>query len=262
MLYDGACQLGAGLSASRRAWERVSLHELSKTLNKQNLTIMKKTIIALLALSGLAMADTYTASTPAKSGAGAQGNYYGFTLAFDNATYLTTNVPADTELNLDSITLLSRSDGSAADMKVAVYEYVGDGTVGTFLGTSSTVQFAVNTTFTLTFDGITVNSSDRYQFLYVSASADDATLGTFDGYKAAAMSWGTSVTNSFSQSIPGGWGTYKNNTLNSWEGQYIPVTTVTLSTPSVAPGVPEPTTATLSLLALAGLAARRRRASR
>ena len=53
MLYDGACQLGAGLSASRRAWERVSLHELSKTLNKQNLTIMKKTIIALLALSGV-----------------------------------------------------------------------------------------------------------------------------------------------------------------------------------------------------------------
>ncbi len=220
---------------------------------------MKKTIIALLALSGLAMADTYTASTPEKSSASAQGNYYGFTLAFDNADYLTTNVPADTELNLDSITLLSRSDGSANDMKVAVYEYTGDGTVGTFLGTSSTVQYAANTTFTLTFDGITVNSSDRYQFLYVNATADDATLGTFAGYQAAAMQWGTSVTNSFSQNIPGGWGTYKSSALNSWEGMYVPVTTVTLSTPSVAPAVPEPTTATLSLLALAGLAARRRR---
>lgn len=225
---------------------------------------MKKTIVALLALSGLAMADTYTASTPAKSAAGAQGNYYGFTLAFDNATYLTTNVPADTELNLDSITLLSRSNGSADDMKVAVYEYAGDRTVGTFLGTSSTVQFAANTTFTLTFDGITVNSSDRYQFLYVSAAADDATLGTFDGYQAAAMQWGTSVTNSFSQNIPDGWGTYKSSGINSWEGQYIPVTTVTLSTPITpdSPAVPEPTTATLSLLALVGLAARRRRASR
>ncbi len=221
---------------------------------------MKKTIIALLALSGLAMADTYTASTPEKSAAGAQGNYNGFTLAFDNSTYLTTTVPAGTELNLDSITLQSRTGSDTyGDMKVAVYEYVGDGTVGTFLGTSSTVQYAANTTFTLTFDGITVNSSDRYQFLYVNATADDATLGTFDGYKAAAMKWGTSVTNSFSTYIPGGWGTYKNNTLNSWEGQYIPVTTVTLSTPTVAPAVPEPTTATLSLLALAGLAARRRR---
>ena len=225
---------------------------------------MKKTIIALLALSGLAMADTYTASTPDKSSPTAQGNYYGFTLAFDNSTFLTTNVPADTELNLDSITLLSRSDnsnndGSANGMKVAVYEYDGDGTVGTFLGSSSTVQFATNTTFTLTFDGITVNSSDRYQFLYVNASADDTTLGTLAGYQAAAMSWGTSVTNSFTSSIPGGWGTYKGSGLNTWEGQYIPVTTVTLSTPTVAPAVPEPTTATLSLLALAGLAARRRR---
>ena len=221
---------------------------------------MKKTIIALLALSGLAMADTYTASTPAKSSAAAQGSYYGFTLAFDNATYLTTDVPADTELNLDSITLQSRSDSNTyGDMKVAVYAYAGDHTVGTFLGTSSTVQYVANTTFTLTFDGITVNSSNRYQFLYVNASADDATLGTLAGYQAASMQWGTSVTNSFSQNIPGGWGTYKSNGINSWEGQYIPVTTVTLSTPTVTPAVPEPTTATLSLLALAGLAARRRR---
>ncbi|MBR4107769.1 MAG: PEP-CTERM sorting domain-containing protein [Akkermansia sp.] len=216
---------------------------------------MKKTIALLLVAAGFAMADTYTASTPAKSGAGAQGNYYGFTIAFDNSTYLTTDVPADTVLNLDSITLQSRTDGTAIDMKVAVYTYEGDRTVGTFLGTSSTVTYAADTTFTLTFDGIQVNSSDRYQFLYVAASTDDSTLSTFEGYQAAAMSWGTSVTNSFSTNIPAGWGTYKSNGINSWEGQYIPVTTVTLSTPVV----PEPATATLSLLALAGLAARRRR---
>ena len=217
---------------------------------------MKKTIALLLAAAGFAMADTYTASTPAKSGTGAQGNYYGFTIAFDNSTYLTTDVPADTVLNLDSITLQSRTgDATFADMKVAVYTFVGDGTVGTFLGTSSTVTFAADTTFTLTFDGIQVNSSDSYQFLYVAAGTDDSTLSSFEGYQAAAMSWGTSVTNSFGASIPAGWGTYKASGLNSWEGQYIPVTTVTLSTPVV----PEPATATLSLLALAGLAARRRR---
>ncbi len=213
---------------------------------------MKKTIALLLAAAGFAMADTYTASTPAKS---AQGNYYGFTIAFDNSTYLTTDVPADTVLNLDSITLQSRTNQSFDDMKVAVYTYEGDSTVGTFLGTSSTVTFATNTTFTLTFDGIQVNSSDRYQFLYVAAGTDDSTLSTFEGYQAAAMAWGTAVTNSFSTQIPGGWGTYKGNGINSWEGNYMPVTTVTLSTPVV----PEPATATLSLLALAGLAARRRR---
>lgn len=224
---------------------------------------MKKTIIAMMALAGVAAAETYTASTPAKSGAGAQGNYYGFTLAFDNATYLTTNVPANQELMLDSITLQSRSDNNTATaMKVAVYKYEGDSTTGTFLGTSVTTleDVAINTTYTLTFEDITVNSSDRYQFLFVQADTTED-LTTFDGYKAAAMSWGTAVTNSFGASIPGGWGTYKSNGLNSWEGQYIPVTTVTLSTPVTpdTPAIPEPTTATLSLLALAGLAARRRR---
>lgn len=218
---------------------------------------MKKTLIALMALAGLAAAETYTASTPAKSADGAQGNYYGFTMAFDNTTYLTTDVPADTVLNLDSITLQTRTGNATADaMQVAVYKYTEDSTTGTYLGLSTTTlkNVATDTTYTVEFDGITVNSSDRYQFLYVTAATTED-LATFDGYKAAAMAWGTAVTNSFSTQIPGGWGTYKGSGINSWEGNYIPVTTVTLSTPVV----PEPATATLSLLALAGLAARRRR---
>ena len=218
---------------------------------------MKKTLIAIVALAGLAMADTYTSSTPDKS---AQGNYYGFTLSPNNGTYLTENIPDGIEeMTLESITLLSRSNvgNDCPDIKVAVYAYTGDGTTGTYLGvsTNSTGTAANNTTYTLNFSGITINPNERYQFLYVTADADVATLSSFAGYQAAAIKWGTSVTNSFSQNIPGGWGTYKSNGINSWEGQYIPVTTVTLSTPAV----PEPTTATLSLLALAGLAARRRR---
>ena len=218
---------------------------------------MKKTIIALVALTGIAAAETYTASTPEKSSDTSQGNYYGFTLSFDNATYLTTNVPAQTELVLDSITLLTRSSSNtAAAMQVAVYKYTGDNTTGTFLGLSTTTLANVkdSTAYTVTFEDILVNSSDRYQFLFVNANTTED-LTTFDGYKAASMSWGVSVTNSFSAQIPGGWGTYKGNGINDWEGNYVPVTTVTLSTPTI----PEPTTATLSLLALAGLAARRRR---
>lgn len=226
---------------------------------------MKKTLIALMALASVAAADTYTSSTPAKSADGAQGNYYGFTLAPDNATYLTTDIPGGvTELNLDSITLQTRSGSvTAVDMKVAVYTYEGDSTVGTYLGSSSSTgtDNAADTTLTLTFSGVTIDPTARYQFLFVEADADAVTLGTFDGYKSVATAWGIAVTNSFDAQIPGGWGTYKGNGINSWEGNYVPVTTLTMSTvgSTESPVVPEPATATLSLLALAGLAARRRR---
>lgn len=226
---------------------------------------MKKTLIALMALAGVAAADTYTSSTPGKSGDGAQGNYYGFTLAPDNATFLTTDIPGGvTELNLDSITLQTRSGSvSTTDMKVAVYTYTGDSTVGTYLGSSSSTgtEITADTTLTLTFSGVTIDPTARYQFLFVRAEATDLTLGSFEGYQSAAIGWGISVTNSFSTQIPGGWGTYKGSGINSWEGNYVPVTTLTMSTvgSTESPVVPEPATATLSLLALAGLAARRRR---
>lgn len=226
---------------------------------------MKKTLIALMALASVAAADTYTSSTPAKSAAGAQGNYYGFTLAPANSTYLTTDIPEGvTELNLDSLTIQTRSnDLIAKDMKVAVYTYTADYTVGTYLGSSSSTgtEITADTTLTLTFSGVTIDPNARYQFLFVNADADAVTLGSFEGYQSVATSWGVAVTNSFSASIPGGWGTYKGSGINSWEGQYIPVTTLTMSTvgSTESPVVPEPATATLSLLALAGMAARRRR---
>ena len=218
-----------------------------------------------MVLAGVASAATYTSSTPGKSSDTAQGGYYGFTLAPANATYLTTDIPADvTELNLDSLTILTRTGSvSTNDMKVAVYAYVADSTVGTYLGssTSTGTEITADTTLTLTFSGVTIDPTARYQFLFVQADATDLTLSTFDGYKSVATSWGVAVTNSFSANIPNGWGTYKGNGINSWEGMYVPVTTLTMSTVVApeSPVVPEPATATLSLLALAGLAARRRR---
>ena len=226
---------------------------------------MKKTLIALVALASVAAADTYTSSTPGKSGTGAQGNYYGFTLSPANTTYLTTDIPEGvTELNLDSLTLLTRSgSNSSVDMKVAVYAYAGDSTVGTYLGSSSSTGTTVgnDATITLNFSGVTIDPTARYQFMFVKAESTDLTLSTFDGYKSASTAWGISVTNSFSANLPQGWGTYKGNGINSWEGMYVPVTTLTMSTVVApeSPVVPEPATATLSLLALAGLAARRRR---
>lgn len=235
-------------------YEEVALHCTVPTYITN--TSMKKTIIALMALAGVAAADTYTSSTPDKNG---QGSYYGFTLAPANATYLTTDIPADFTglLNLDSITIQTRSDDAFDSARVAVYEYSSDGTTGTYLGVSSAADFAVNTDVEFSFDAITINPEKRYQFLFVNTTATE--LASFDEYRAASMKWGLAVTRNFPTYIPDGWGTYKNDGLNSWEGQFIPVVGLTLSTPGATESVPEPATATLSLLALAGLCARRRR---
>lgn len=66
-----------------------------------------------------------------------------------------------------------------------------------------------------------------------------ATTSRFDRYDPAG-------------NLPKGDGIIYNKTFSDWGGQNIAVVTLTGT-------VPEPTTATLSLLALAGLAARRRR---
>lgn len=235
-------------------YEEVALHCTVPTYIIN--TNMKKTIIALMALAGVAAADTYTSSTPDKNN---QGNYYGFTLAPANATYLTTDIPTDYTdlLNLDSITIQTRAGGSSNAARVAVYEYTGDSTTGVYLGVSEAASFTADTAVEFSFDAITIDPTKRYQFLFVNTTATD--LATFDQYKAASMTWGVAVTNGFSGQIPGGWGTYKSSGLNSWEGNYVPVVSLTMSTPGATESVPEPATATLSLLALAGLCARRRR---
>ena len=218
---------------------------------------MKKTLITLLALCGVATADTYQSTTSTKSD---QGRFYGFTFAVGtDSTALTTTptISADVlTLNLDSIELLTRNNESYSNVKLAVYEYVSDNTTGTYLGSSSVESYATNTLTTFEFSDLTINKGTRYQFMFVKADATDSDLTTFDGYKEQSMIWGIATTaDKYAGTLPTGWGIYTNNTINGWSDHRMPVMTVNTS----APVVPEPTTATLSLLALAGLAARRRR---
>ena len=227
---------------------------------------MKKTIITLLALAGVAAADTYTSSTYDKQDQAAP--HYGFTITLADSSWVESTIPSDvTSVQLESLTLMTRdSNNSYADIKIAVYEYTSDNNVGTLLGLSSAESFSVDTDIEFSFDGsITLNPTARYQYMFVAADATAAEVDTFDEYKAKATQWGLALTNKQSvegeytfANIPTGWGVYTNGTVNGWQGMYLPVVTITTSTPNV----PEPATATLSLLALAGLAARRRRASR
>ncbi len=222
---------------------------------------MKKyiTLAALLAAgSACANAGTATVSTPDKTN---QGSYYGFTLAVGNGTYLEgTDIFSSTEttnVNLDSVSILTRDNNTFGDAKLAVFTYVGDSNVGTLVGLSDAVTFTTNTDVEFSFTGTTISVSDRYQYLFVSADTTAGDLTDLASYQAKAMQWGVAVTNGFSADIPQGWGTYKSNGINSWEGQYIPVVDITVS----ASTIPEPSAfgVLAGLGALALVASRRRR---
>ena len=219
-----------------------------------------------MALAGVAVADTYTSSTYKKQDQAAP--HYGFTLAIADSNWVDSTIPTDvTSVQLDSITILTRqaNDKVYSDIKIAVYEYLEDSNVGTFLGFSSSESFTAETNVEFTFsDSITLNPTTRYQFMFVASDSTAESVDTYDEYKTKATQWGLALTNKEGvnvegeytySNIPGGWGTYTNGTVNGWQGSYLPVVTIKTSTLPV----PEPATATLSLLALAGLAARRRR---
>ena len=221
---------------------------------------MKKTIIALMALAGMAMASDFSSSIT--TGNAGNGNYYGGTVkltdTFFNTSFSSEELTALPEiLTLDSISFYSRTSGTQVSNTVylAVYEYTADSTTGTFVGLSSNKVTAdtLNTALTFSFEGITISSNKQYQLLFVNSESTAENVATFEGYKTHAINIGLNVLNQ--GSLPTGDGTYKSNGINSWEGSYIPKLTIETSVPTV----PEPTTATLSLLALAGLAARRRR---
>lgn len=246
---------------------------------------MKKTLITLMALAGLAIgAESYDYSLTLSTGnaTSAGNNYYGFTIALGTSYGAITTTMGDqlitvmnedmTQYALNTITLTTRNGGNGGNdpIKIAIYEYATDGTVGEFVGlSSSSVEFPGDgKEAEFEFENVTLAANTRYQFLFVAGEATALTLTDvsaegstlFSNYQAVAKNWDLTMTNSNGgQNLTSGWGTYKNNSANSHEGQYLPYVQLATTVTSKYAYVPEPATATLSLLALAGLAARRRR---
>lgn len=236
---------------------------------------MKKTIAiiaTLAAWAGTASAtDVFYETVNAGSGNNRGNGYYGWCLQLNNTVQLTTTcgtevaqIPAS--VTLDTVTFKSRDTYAASpawgDAKIAVYEYTADRTTGAFVGlsTNSTGAYVQDKEYGMEFTGITLDTTKRYQFLFVGASATVDNLASFDGYKENAQGMSlTLVNNAAGQNIPSGWGTYSNNTLSGWAAQLMPVLNIGTHVTQTDPVVPEPATGTLSLLALAGLCARRRR---
>ncbi len=208
-------------------------------------------------------ADYTTTTTGTGEGS---GTYHGWCTALDHSYLNTTPAFAveDEVLTLNSISINggTGSGGTLTEgIKLAIFAYVGDSNVGAFVGISdNTATREAGKSFTFTFTGVELEVSQQYQFLYVTPTttadtftslADGATmLTTYQGVSGSVRHhvWNHA-------SIPSGDGTYKGNGINSWEGYYVTDATYSLSSVTI----PEPATATLSLLALAGLAARRRR---
>ena len=226
---------------------------------------MKKSLITTALLAAMTMlspvmADDEFTVTTGDGYAQNRGNYYGFTVSmmdtFLDATSTSGSALASfDEVVLNSLSLQQRTQGTPSGHTVylAVYEYSADATTGTFVGVSSNsvTDNATDGWSTFNFTDVTIDPNKQYQYVFVTTN-DAGSLTSFADYQNNSSQFGFEMSN-IAKRIPTGDGVYTGNDLNSWEGFYMPNVEVSLS------ATPEPTTATLSLLALAGLCARRRR---
>lgn len=153
----------------------------------------------------------------------------------------------DTQVALVSYSFITRKDGVLTnDVKVKISD-----STGTVLGYSEVVSYDTNAksttneiygvgTFTFS-DTIVINSNEAYTYSLVNDNDELTAYTSTFNYARFRTYFGSNN------------GYWINNQHNN--GDYAVYSIVTKS-------IPEPTTATLSLLALAGLAARRRRATR
>ena len=220
---------------------------------------MKKTIITLMTLAGMAFGaeSSYTLSTTPAYDGNQGGRYAGiaFTLgATDTERFTVTGGTLTEQVTLSSISLTERGGNDLAADRVL---YVTDSN-NVYLGSSSVFTKAEGSDIAVfNFkDSITLNTgSTYYAYLMNSAGDNSWEVGKtvvpggqyYSGELAAA---GGSLT-----STAANWGLLNGQKALA-STSYAPVMTIVAK--SVDP-VPEPTTATLSLRALAGRAARRRR---
>ncbi|MBQ8516542.1 MAG: PEP-CTERM sorting domain-containing protein [Akkermansia sp.] len=245
---------------------------------------MKKTIIALMALAGVAVGEMYTV-TPLTESTGwtdvslrnrATWTHVDGTLTLDNSNWgqavstydLSTDIAAPLSFSFE----LARGTSSAGvsitfiGLDKAVSIGTKDYTSGEmFYGTTDTLDaasYSLNTAWdqgttvtatSLLGDALNYNATATVTGI-TSVNADGDTILTLNASSTATANTGTATVNLGKDFVLDKivfCGDGPNNATGIWTFKNVSVT-----------AVPEPTTATLSLLALAGLAARRRRASR
>ena len=213
---------------------------------------MKKTLIALMALAGIACGAQYTMQKGGDLYAGE------FTLTF--------TIPENYVVTGDYDILAAYYQSNGSNYNVNAFLLNSNGTLTLNRGGSLSGIDANTTTIT---NEMTTGTSDKSTFTTdgttaYTLGAGDYTieyLGGTNGSAAAKLYLGGAVVASFTG------GNHNMNGINQGgstlnlltNDTYNVVATEYPVPPPPAPSVPEPATATLSLLALAGLAARRRR---
>ena len=211
-----------------------------------------------MALAGvtLGVEDSYTLSTAPEYGGTEGGSYAGivFTLGADDTERFTLDEGTlPSKVTLTSISLTER--GGNYNLNTDRILYLTDAN-NVYLGSSSKFTKAEGTDVAVFDfdDSITLSTSATY-YAYMLASADDdnwkAGETTVEGgqfYSGQLAACGGSLTGANAAN----WG-FLNGQKSLHSTGYAPMMSIEVK------AIPEPTTATLSLLALAGLAARRRR---
>ncbi len=258
---------------------------------------MKKTLItAVLALFSLAASastlTTYTTTNNDKTSAETDvaytqrlwSNGFGVTLSSSGYSRLETTISSGTtEFSSSSLTQLTLNSVSVSvrDVKANPEATTAGGTaVDVYLALTDAdhkvIALSTNSTitagqfFSWTFTDTTVGKTDTLYFQFVdgtrlatSSEADGIKVGstlTAADLVIAGLDGSNSVANYGTNNVDGLDTLFliggNNRNMTQTSSQYAPA--ITISTTEVV-SVPEPATATLSLLALAGLAARRRR---
>ena len=221
---------------------------------------MKKTLITLMALAGAAMAEgeNWILSTAPEYNGSQGGSYSGvcFTLASgDTERFSVTGGELTAKVALSSISLTERGNN---DLDADRVLYITDSN-NTYLGSSALFTKETGSDVAVfDFGGtITLNTAETYYAYILIESGDDnwivgETMVPARQYHSAQLA---AAGGSLTAANAANWGL-----LNAQQGYastgYTPVMSISVT---ALPSVPEPATATLSLLALAGLAARRRR---
>ena len=210
-----------------------------------------------MALAGvtLGVEDSYTLSTAPEYGGEQGGKYAGivFTLgAVDTERFTLDEGTLPSMVTLSSISLTERGNNNLDADRIL---YLTDAN-NVYLGSSSTFTKAEGTDVAVFDfnDSITLSTSATYYAYLMNSAGDDnweageTTVSGGQYYSGQLAACGGSLT----AANAANWGLLNGQKALASTG-YAPMMSIEVK------AIPEPTTATLSLLALAGLAARRRR---